>query len=128
MCVYIICSFVFIESFSLHLSFSLKTHLLSASLQLGQVQAMRLFFSAGWPGSSSVKVWSTWMADWPCVVASWSPPPCIVCTVRCCWPDKHRNRRTVRDTAGLLKSCQAPLIRLPADCYESHSAEILIND
>lgn len=100
--VIIICSCLFIESFS-YLPFSLHTHLLSASLQLGQVQAMRRFFSAGWPGSSSVKVWSTWMADWPCVVASWSPPPCIVCTVRCCWPDKHRNRRTVRDTAGLLR-------------------------
>lgn len=68
------------------------THLLSASLQLGHVQAIRRFFSPGWPGSSRVRVWSTWMVGWPCVVASWSPPPCIVWTVRCCWPDKTRRQ------------------------------------
>lgn len=37
-----------------------NTHLLSASLQLGHVQAIRLFFSPGWLGSSRVRVWSTW--------------------------------------------------------------------
>lgn len=93
-------------------------NLLSASLQLGQVQAIRRFFSPGWPGSSRVRVWSTWMACWPCVVASWSPPPCIVWTVRCCWPDKHTDRLAVRDTAGLRperpSSSENPDYRLTA--------------
>lgn len=69
------------------------THLLSASLQLGHVQAIRLFFSPGWLGSSRVRVWSTWRVGWPGVVASCSPVPCTVWTVRCCWPDKQVTNR-----------------------------------
>lgn len=69
------------------------THLLSASLQLGHVQAIRLFFSPGWLGSSRVRVWSTWRVGCPGVVASCSPVPCMVWTVRCCWPDKQDTNR-----------------------------------
>lgn len=79
---------------------SAHTHLLSASLQLGHVQAMRLFFSPGWLGSSRVRVWSTWRAGWPGVVASCSPVPCMVWTVRCCWPDGHKTRDTSGEGGG----------------------------
>lgn len=68
------------------------THLFSASLQLGHVQAIRLFFSPGWLGSSRVRVWSTCRAGWPGVVASCRPPPCMVWTVRCCWPGRRRHQ------------------------------------
>lgn len=79
------------------------THLLSASLQLGHVQAIRLFFSPGWLGSSRVRVWSTWRVGCPGVVASCSPVPCMVWTVRCCWPDKqvtHRPREREKERNG----------------------------
>lgn len=75
-------------------------HLLSASLQLGHVQAIRLFFSPGWLGSSRVRVWSTWRAGCPWVVASWRAPPWMVWTVRCCWPEGKKRTRSVKRRSG----------------------------